>query len=341
METTSKQIIKTAKQNIVLLDKFTKPVHGVERLEEGIVRPSESEYASLIVLAKRKNGSTRLCVDYRLLNKKIVRDRYPLPLIEDQLDSLQGSRVFSTLDLTNGFFHVDVEVESRKYTSFVVPDGQYEFLKAAFGLCNSPSVFQRYVNAIFRDLVAKKIVLTYMDDLIVNSMNHETGIENLRIVLDRASEFRLNLNWSKCRFLQTKIEYLGHVSEGGSMSPSEKKIRAVSNFKTPTCVKEIQSFLGLSGYFRKYIPGFSVIARPLSNLLRNDAKFKFEIEEEQAFQTLKKLLCSHPVLKLYRVGAETELIMRFTQYTMRVEKRHLLKKSSPAMSLKFLRLLKH
>ena len=276
-------------------------------LEEGIIRPSESEYASPIVLAKKKNGSTRLCVDYRLLNKKIVRDRYPLPLVEDQLDSLQGSRVFSTLDLANGFLHVYIEEGSRKYTSFVVPDGQYEFLKVPFGLCNSPSVFQRYVNAIFRDLIARKIVLTYMDDLIVHSLDNETGIENLRIVLDKVSRFGLKINWSKCRFLQTAIEYLGHVIEGGSISPAGEKIKAVSNFKTSTCAKEIQSFLGSSGYFRKYIPGFSVIARPLSNLLRNDVKFKFELEQQQAIQTLKKFLCSQPVLKLYIVGAETEL----------------------------------
>ena len=211
-------------------------------LEEGIIRPSESEYASSIVLAQKKNGSTRLCVDYRLLDKKIVRNRYPLPLIEDQLDSLQGSRVFSTLDLANGFLHVDLEEGSRKYTSFVVPDGQYEFLKVPFGLCNSPSVFQRYVNAIFRDLIARKIVLTYMDDLIVHSLDNETGIENLRIVLDEASRFGLKINWSKCRFLQTKIEYLGHVIEGGSISPSDEKLRQLQILKHPRVSRKFKVF---------------------------------------------------------------------------------------------------
>ncbi|XP_076638825.1 uncharacterized protein LOC143350687 [Colletes latitarsis] len=128
-----------------------------EWLDEGIVQPSLSEYASPIVLVKKKNGSIRLCVNYRLVNKKIVKDRYPLPLIDDQINSLQGAKYYSTLDLQNGFFHVPVEQNSRKYTAFIVPDGHYEFLKVPFGLCNSPAVFQKYVNAVFKELIRKKL----------------------------------------------------------------------------------------------------------------------------------------------------------------------------------------
>lgn len=120
---------------------------------QGIIRPSSSDYASPVVLVKKKNGTHRLCVDYRLLNKKIVRDRYPLPLIEDQLDRLQSAKICSTLDLKNGFFHVPIDPSSIKYTAFIVPDGQFKFLRVPFGLCNSPSVFQRYVNAIFPDAI--------------------------------------------------------------------------------------------------------------------------------------------------------------------------------------------
>lgn len=146
-----------------------------------------------------------MCVDYRKLNKKIVRDRYPLPLIEDQLDLLQGAKVFSTIDLQNGFFHVAVEPDSRKYTSFVVPDGQYEFLRVPFGLCNSPAVFQKFVNAVFRELIREKIVLTYMDDLIVPSKDYSSGLSNLKMVLRTASEYGLIIKWEKCRFLQKKL----------------------------------------------------------------------------------------------------------------------------------------
>ena len=216
-------------------------------LEDGIIRQSHSDYASPIVLVKKKDGSTRICVDYRQLNKKVVKDRYPLPLIEDQLDSLQGSRVFSTLDLKNGFFHVPVGESSRKYTAFVVPTGQYEFLKMHFGLCNSPAVFQKYIDAVFKELIATGVVLTYIDDLIVPSTDFSSGIEKLSTVLRVASEHGLLVNWSKCRFLQTRIEYLGHIIEGGNIQPSECKTKAVANFPEPRSARDVQSYPGLSG----------------------------------------------------------------------------------------------
>lgn len=136
--------------------------HIDEWLEAGIIQPSVSDYASPIVFAKKKDESTRLCIDYRLLNKKIIKDRYPLPLVEDQLDALQDAKVFSTLDLKSGFFHVPVDESSKKYTAFVIPDGHYEFAKMPFGLCNAPAVFQKFINAVFRDLIRKKIVMVYI-----------------------------------------------------------------------------------------------------------------------------------------------------------------------------------
>lgn len=194
--------------------------------EEGIIRESVSDFASPVVLVKKKNRSHRLCVDYRMLNKKIIKDRYPLPLIEDQLDRLQSARVFSTIDLKNGFFHVRMDEASIKYTSFIVPDGQYEFLRVPFGLCNSPSVFQRFINAVFKDLVKQKIVLVYMDDLIVLSINEDKGLKNLRIVLDTASRTGLVMNWKKCCFLCRAVEFLGHVIEGGTIRPSAEKTKS-------------------------------------------------------------------------------------------------------------------
>ena len=177
--------------------------------KQGIVRPSSSDYASPVVLVKKKDGSHRLCIDYRLLNRKIIKDRYPLPLIEDQLDQLQDTKVFSTLDLKNGFFHVRIDEASVRYTAFIVPDGQYEFLRVPFGLCNSPSVFQRYVNAIFRRLIQDKIILIYMDDLIVLSDDGVSGLRNLKKALETASTAGLLINWKKCRFLQKKSRVFG------------------------------------------------------------------------------------------------------------------------------------
>lgn len=274
---------------------------------EGIVRPSLSEYASPVVLVKKKSGAYRLCVDYRRLNQKIVKDRYPLPLIDDQLDRLQGAKIFSTLDLANGFFHVDVDESSRKFTAFIIPDGQYEFLRMPFGLCNSPAVFQRFVNATFRDFIGNGTVLTYMDDLIVPSENYEDAFTKLQRIFDRASQAGLTINWDKCQFLKTRVEFLGHVIESGDVRPLEAKTDAVARFPEPKNVKQVQSFLGLSGYFRKFIYNYSLMARPLTNLLRKDVVFRFEEEERNAFDRLKAALINKPVLKLYRVNATTEL----------------------------------
>lgn len=174
------------------------------------MQPSVSEYASPVVVVKKKDGSNRLCVDFRLLNKKISKDRYPLPLIEDQLDALQNARIFSTLDLKNGFFHVQMDEASRKYTAFIVPDGHFEFLRVPFELCNSPAIFQKFINAVFKDLIREGIVLVYMDDLIVTSEEYETGLKNLERVLNTASRGGLIINWKKCSLLQTKVEYLGY-----------------------------------------------------------------------------------------------------------------------------------
>ncbi|XP_015514359.2 uncharacterized protein LOC107220321 [Neodiprion lecontei] len=278
-----------------------------EWMKDGIVRESHSDYASPIVVVKKKDGSNRLCVDYRLLNQKIIKDRYPLPLIEDQLDLLQGAKVFTTLDLRNGFFHVQVEEASRKYTSFIVPDGQYEFCRVPFGLCNSPAVFQKFVNAVFRELIKERVVLTYMDDLIIPSKDDASGIENLERVFQVASEADLIFKWSKCNFLQREVEFLGHVIGQGQVRPSERKTEAVRKFPELTNIKQVQAFLGLTGYFRKFIPKYSLIARPLTNLLRNGVEFRFEDDERNAFENLKIALTTRPVLNLYKTNAETEL----------------------------------
>lgn len=237
----------------------------------------------------------------------MVKDRFPLPLIEDILDRLQGSQIFSTIDLKNGFFHVDVNKDSRKFTSFVTHEGQYQFLKVPFGLCNSPAVFQRYINTIFRPLVNEGIVLPYMDDIIILSSSLDEGVERLERVLKLASDYGLAINFKKSHFLKKRIEFLGHIVEEGKIFPSTLKTKAVLNFPVPTNLKQIQSFLGLSGYFRKFIPNYSIIARPLSDLLKKDHKFKFGVEERNSFNRLKTLLAEKPVLGIYNPSFETEL----------------------------------
>ncbi|GBM43296.1 Retrovirus-related Pol polyprotein from transposon 297 [Araneus ventricosus] len=276
-------------------------------LEQGIVEPCSSEYSSPVVIVRKKDGTPRVCIDYRKLNKVVVKDRFPLPLIEDILDRLQGSRVFSTIDLKNAFFHVDVNKDSRKYTSFVTHEGQYQFLKVPFGLCNSPAVFQRYINTIFRPLINDGIVLPYLDDIIILSSSFEEGIERVERVLSIASEYGLEINFNKSHFLKKRIEFLGHVVEDGKIFPSTLKTKAVLNFPEPANLKQIHSFLGLTGYFRKFIPKYSTIARPLSDLLKKDRKFKFGEEERISFNQLKLMLAEKPVLRIYNPNYETEL----------------------------------
>lgn len=188
-------------------------------IDDGVAIPYASEYASPVVLVRKKDGTTRVCIDYRSLNKKIVKDRYPVPLVEDLVDNLQKAKIFSTLDLKNGFFHVPVNKGSQKYLSFVTSGGQYTFLKTPFGCCNSPRVFQRYVNEIFRELIKKKIVLLYMDDIIVLAANKDEAIANLKKVFKCAEDGGLEIKWSKCQSMQKKVEFLGHVIENATVRP--------------------------------------------------------------------------------------------------------------------------
>ncbi|GFV87803.1 retrovirus-related Pol polyprotein from transposon 297 [Trichonephila clavipes] len=203
------------------------------------------------------------------------RDKFPLPIIEDVLDTLQEAKVYSTLDLRNGFFHVDVDEDCRKYTSFIVPDGQFEFNKVPFGLSTSPGVFQRYVSSIFRDLTRKGIVISYLDDLVIPAKNEQKGLEKLKIIFEVAKKYGLEIKFKKCQFLKKKIEFLGHIVESGTIKPSPTKTLAVRKFPEPTTIKQVQSFLGLTGYFHKYIKDYSKIAKPLSDLTRKENLFVF------------------------------------------------------------------
>lgn len=278
-----------------------------EWLDNKIIRPSFSEYASLLVLVKKKDGSYRVCVDYRRINKKMVKDEFPLPIIEDHIDKLAEARVFTKLDLKNAFFHLNVSEESVKYTSFVTHAGQFEFLKAPFGLSICPKYFTRYINIIFSDLIRKGYLLIFIDDLLIMSKDYDEGLMKLREVLKVASEYGLEINWKKCELLTTCVDYLGHTIENGTVRSSVDKIDAVMNFPEPKTLKQLHSFIGLSSYFRKYIKDFAAIASPLTNLLKKNQTFQFTEDEKEAFNILKHRLCNQSVLKIYHPDLPTEL----------------------------------
>ncbi|GFS35993.1 retrovirus-related Pol polyprotein from transposon 297 [Trichonephila inaurata madagascariensis] len=227
-----------------------------EWTQNGIIEPCLSDYASQVLVVRKKDGRPRVCIDFRKLNHVLVKDHYPLPLIEDILDKLQDTRVFSTIDLRNGFFHVPVNKQSRPYTSFVTQSGQFQFFKMPFGLY-MPFNVSTFINTVFRDLIVQGIVLPYMDDIVFLAKNESEAIDRLQKVLKVSSDYGLEIKFGKCQILHRKIEFLGHIIENYKFFPSPSKTKSVVHYPEPKTTKEVQRFLGLTGYFRKFIPAYS------------------------------------------------------------------------------------
>lgn len=275
-------------------------------IHNDIVQESSSNYASPILLVKKKSGESRLCVDYRALNNKTIKDKYPLPLIDDQVSNLSGNKYFITLDLSSGYYQIPMSKESQHLTAFVTPDGHYEFKRMPFGLANAPSVFQRMMNGLLGSRRFKS-ALAYMDDLLIPAATIEEGFVRLEDVLKVIQGAGLTLNLSKCSFFVTKIEYLGYEISSEGIKPSERKISAVRDFPTPRNVHEVRQFLGLANYFRRFVKGFGEIARPLTTLLKKDLQWQWTDKEIKSFETLKDLLIKRPLLALYDPDLDTEV----------------------------------
>lgn len=275
-------------------------------LDNDIIQESSSDYASPILMVKKKTGEQRLCVDFRAVNSKTRKDCFPLPLIEDQLTNLSGNAFFTTLDLASGYYQVPMSEESRRITAFVTPDGHYEFKRMPFGLANAPAVFQKLINKM---LGAKRFesALAYLDDILVPSKDLEQGFTRLEEVLKLLRHNGLTLKLSKCRFFDNTINYLGYEISSSGVRPDETKIAAVKDFPVPKSVHEVRQFLGLASYFRKFIRNFGEIARLLTNLLKKDVPFCWSGVESHAFALLKEKLIERPILSLYDPKLETEL----------------------------------
>ena len=276
-------------------------------LEKGVIKPSSSEYTSPIVLVKKKNGEFRLCVDYRVLNSKVVRNHYPIPHIDDHLDSMGSKKVFSKLDLKSGFLNLHVHSDSRKYTSFITPFGQYEFCRMPFGFTNAPAEFQAFVNRKFEKLIADGKVVIYIDDILVATETVEENLEILKEVFDILAKNCLELRLDKCSFLDDSVVYLGYEIDRYGLKPSKDHVEAVKNFPVPRNIHDVKRFLGLMSYFRRFIKDFAVHAKPLYDLLRKEVSFQFGVEELDTFQSLINKLCSRPLLSIYSPKAETQL----------------------------------
>ncbi|CAG9137171.1 unnamed protein product [Plutella xylostella] len=277
-----------------------------EMIDAGIIRESVSEYSSPIILVRKKDGSSRLCVDYRMLNSITIKERYPMPVIEDEIARLSGQACFITLDLASGYYQVPIAEQSKHLTSFVTPDGQYEFNRMPFGLANAPAVFQRMLNKIL-GTARFNHATAYIDDVLIYGKDAMECLERLEEVLQAMHKANLTLNLSKCDFLRSSIDYLGYEISADGVRPGQRKITSVLNFPRPENVHNVRQFLGLASYFRKFIQGFSQIAFPLSKLLKKDAGWEWSSSQEKAFEDLKARLVDRPILAIYDPNAETEL----------------------------------
>lgn len=270
-----------------------------------IVRPSTSPYASPIVVVKKKTGEVRLCVDYRALNRKTYKENFPLPRIDDQLDSLAGYQYYTVLDLASGYYQISINEEDRYKTSFVTPDGQFEFNRMPFGLANAPANFMRMINLVLSS--ARDIASAYMDDIIIPSNSIEEGLSKLEKVLQLLSNAGLTLKLSKCYFFSKSVDYLGFELSKEGIRPGTRKIQSVKEFPEPCNLHTVRQFIGLCSFFRRFIKNFSNIAKPLTSLLKKDSKWEWGSEQKTAFNTLKEILLQKPVLKLYDPNDHTEL----------------------------------
>ncbi|CAL1400329.1 unnamed protein product [Linum trigynum] len=268
-----------------------------ELLDKGFIRPSISPWGAPVLFVKKKDGSMRMCIDYRRLNKATVKNRYPLPRIDDLFDQLQGASVFSKIDLRSGYHQLKVADGATSKTAFRTRYGHYEFLVMPFGLTNAPAVFMALMNRVFHEYL-DKFVIVFIDDILIYSKSEEEHKTHLRIVLQILREKQLYAKFSKCEFWLKEVIFLGHVISGRGVEVDPKKVEAVVSWAPPKDVSELRSFLGMAGYYRRFVEGFSRIAAPLTKLLRKNTKYVWDESCQKSFDELKKRLTTAPVLAL-------------------------------------------
>jgi hypothetical protein len=268
----------------------------LEDLEKkGFIRPSTSPFGAPVLFVKKKGGDLRMCVDYRMLNEQTIRDRYALPLIDELFDQLSGAKVFSKIDLRSGYHQIRVHEEDVQKTAFRTRYGHYEFTVMPFGLTNAPAVFMRLMNDVFRPLLDKCVVV-FLDDILVFSKSYEEHAQHLRAVFDVLRQHKLYAKLSKCEFGRKEVEFLGHMVSADGIRPLHDKVAAVKDWPRPENLSELRSFLGLTGYYRRFIKGYARIALQLTHLTKADVAYIWTEEIQQAFQQLKNALISAPVL---------------------------------------------
>ncbi|CAI7882601.1 unnamed protein product [Closterium sp. NIES-53] len=266
-------------------------------LDRQLIRPSTSPYGAPVLFTRKPDGSLRMCIDYRALNKQTVKNKYPIPRIDDLLDHLHGATVFSKMDLRSGYWQIKMADNSIHKTAFRTRHGSYEYLVMPFGLCNAPAMFQAEMNHILRPLLDECVVV-YLEDILIYSKNMKEHVEHLRKVFEILRKNKFYVKLSKSDFALKKVQFLEHMVSAEGVHVDPRKIEAVKKWKVPENMKELQQFLGFTNYYNRFVPQYAKIAAPLTDLLKKDTPFKWDTPHQQAMEHLQTALNTAPVLIL-------------------------------------------
>jgi hypothetical protein len=266
-----------------------------ELLDKGYIRSSASPWGAPVIVVPKKDGTQRMCVDYCSLNEVTIKNMYPLPRIDDLFDQQKGACVFSKIDLRSGYHQLKIRATGIPKTALITQYGIYEYTVMSFGLTNAPTYFMYLMNKVFMEYLDKFMVV-FIDDILIFSKNEEKHDEHLRLVLQKLRENQLYAKLNKCEFWLKEVSFLGQIISEGGISVDPSKVKDVLSWNTPQNVSDIRSFLGLAGYYRRFIEGFSKTSKPMTELLVKGYTFEWTPRRETSFQDLKKTLTTAPVL---------------------------------------------
>jgi len=263
-------------------------------LDKGLIQPSSSPWGAPVLFVPKPNGKLRMCCDFRMLNKQTIKNKFPLPRIDDLLDVLHGKKVFSSLDLQSGYWQIALRPEDMTKTAFNTHFGHFEYKVMCFGLANAPATFQSLMNDIFKDYLGKFVVV-YLDDILIFSESPEEHLVHLELVLKKLRSHKLYAQLPKCDFGLSELKFVGHVIGDFGVKPDPAKVQVVTDWPEPQNAAELRSFLGLAQYFPKFMQGYAQIVHCLYDLLKTNAVYTFTDKHREAFETVKHALCNAPV----------------------------------------------